>query len=820
MFCCAAAAWSAPARAGEGGSPEEWRDGAYRRRFMIRAEPAPAGDGIGLAPPPAAARLTLSKDDFGEAGPLPGAALLLDGEGSILPLAVRRIEGTDQFDVLFPAGRSGGRFALYLDPVLGSERRRSPEYTSVPSAARMRGLTPRAGYPSGEKDIAATLEAVAKIARESEQIGVRELRSLWLPANPFGSPERFLGCVEGFIRAPEEGIYRFRAAAGGAFFLLINGKTVIGCEGPPPAKGVAEASGSVSLPAGVHRLAAYYWETVPGSGFRVSWAPPSSADLMPLGGRALAEYLPAEVAALDETAGPGPGGDGGVRRRPFVDVELLLSLNTRRRGSYAVAFARATGMPPGRTSLSLNGARVSDGPVALLFLPGGRISTIAASAADGGTAPAARQLRIPPLFPDSIPLEGEVLLKGAPVFLYEDETARIHMEVRAGEGGFTGLALSYVAPPCGDAPEWRGTIPLVPDEEGVARARLDIGPAEMSHRRVLTISLERCGVPGDEIRLAMLHSRGMWPEISAARDGLRLPAAGGREPAPWLEGAGDALVLVTIPREDEAGYRKMAVLGRIRAVLRSRGTRVLFIGDPLAPPASGCAGMNGRPPAPLAPADSVAPPGRAPSGSGPAAGSLPLPTGSPPPPAPAAARGGSPRARTGAGIEAKLKEHVGADRFESAAAYPEPGRFFVMEMLAVCEREVARLESEGKKVSAAVVSVGLGDARAQTPPHEFERALDALVDRLRLRGVEDILLVGPPPEPGREKNSTRYGERVLDIARMHHLDAVDLHGLFLKYGDIRELYRDERGSGSDPVMLPYPNSKGLDAAWAAVLERL
>jgi len=122
----------------------------------------------------------------------------------------------------------------------------------------------------------------------------------------------------------------------------------------------------------------------------------------------------------------------------------------------------------------------------------------------------------------------------------------------------------------------------------------------------------------------------------------------------------------------------------------------------------------------------------------------------------------------------------------------------------------AAVRSPGGKLPAlAIVSLGGGDVARQTPIHTFERALDTLLDRLRVGGVKKILFVGVLPEPSREKQCEPYQERVLEVQRQHHVDGVDIFNTWTKESDwARRFCLD--GAEKAPLYGPVPNSAALD----------
>ncbi|MFA4945811.1 MAG: SGNH/GDSL hydrolase family protein [Lentisphaeria bacterium] len=115
-----------------------------------------------------------------------------------------------------------------------------------------------------------------------------------------------------------------------------------------------------------------------------------------------------------------------------------------------------------------------------------------------------------------------------------------------------------------------------------------------------------------------------------------------------------------------------------------------------------------------------------------------------------------------------------------------------------------------------VAAIGSDDAALRTPHHEFARAVDAALDRARLRNPRlELVIVTPPPVPVEEKVTAAYAEILRRLAREHHARLVDLHADWLARADWHRFYAVD----GDPALLGRrPNAEGL-AAIAAALNR-
>jgi hypothetical protein len=114
------------------------------------------------------------------------------------------------------------------------------------------------------------------------------------------------------------------------------------------------------------------------------------------------------------------------------------------------------------------------------------------------------------------------------------------------------------------------------------------------------------------------------------------------------------------------------------------------------------------------------------------------------------------------------------------------------------------------------ISLGTLDMRAGTPLREYERGIDLLIDRAwSLAPRASLVLVGPPPEPGRRDVSGIYAEAARMIAQRHHIEFVDLYELVTSLEDPDAAYRE--GGPDDGVRFPYPLGEAMDDIARAVL---
>jgi hypothetical protein len=138
-------------------------------------------------------------------------------------------------------------------------------------------------------------------------------------------------------------------------------------------------------------------------------------------------------------------------------------------------------------------------------------------------------------------------------------------------------------------------------------------------------------------------------------------------------------------------------------------------------------------------------------------------------------------------------------------------------LLAEVERWAA--QNGGKLPGRVVVSLGGQDVHGQTPLDVFERALDVLIDRLRLHGVSEIVFLSLLPEPGRAAHAKPYREKVESIAGMHKLRTVDPLTRWEPGAAWEARFRWPGSTDGADVYLPVPNqvTLGETGGWLAEL---
>jgi lysophospholipase L1-like esterase len=254
----------------------------------------------------------------------------------------------------------------------------------------------------------------------------------------------------------------------------------------------------------------------------------------------------------------------------------------------------------------------------------------------------------------------------------------------------------------------------------------------------------RLSVGGAEVetkRFRFLHSMAVWPGTVQAAPDHLVFIP--NTPA----GAGEPeRVIMLVPKESEAEYRKFRPL---KALAREEiGKEALFLGDPLV-------------------------------------------------------EGIAPKAGEPLGVGKSLAALLPGVTWQSVYT-PGPHRYLpIFRVLA--DLDAHSKAQPGALPPLAIVCLGGGDVIRQTPLHTFERAVDALLNRLRLGGAKRIVVVGVLPEPGRERQCEPYQERVQELLRQHHVDCVDVLNAWVREGNWASHYALE-GMDSAPVFGPVPNA--------------
>jgi len=173
----------------------------------------------------------------------------------------------------------------------------------------------------------------------------------------------------------------------------------------------------------------------------------------------------------------------------------------------------------------------------------------------------------------------------------------------------------------------------------------------------------------------------------------------------------------------------------------------------------------------------------------------------------------SPGAVGGEGLAPRMRASLEADGGALEAAASPKGAYPIHAACAGADREFAR-----ERWGTIYISLGLADCREGTPPEEFARGVDFLVDRASVLAPQArLVVIGPPPEWTREDVSARYADAAREMVVRHRIAYVDLFSLM---ESLSVPGSDGREPGPDDgARFPYPVGPAMDAIAAEVLSR-
>ena len=819
----------------------EWQYPLYSQRYVLKVEVPGVAGRVNLQSEPTAASLILPlKTILSDGVPAePEPILLLGEDGGIQPVALRHVVGSD-YEITFQTQSGLRRFCLYTGANSSSGQAPPPSSPLIDGpgnfevlGVKLRGRSAPASFLPGQQPCTLEMFQNLDAMPDNAQLGVRhrpnskdsrlgindpECPYFMMNTDPFGrvtgirNPLRYTALYEAFLRTPVSGDYKFALDTCGVAFLLIDGKPVIEAGRPDPLRSPFHLQNVVALTEGVHRVVLYYADAnaeegktnvdLSRFGIRMHWQTPFSNQFMCVPSQAFVSYLPAIVEHSESSIGNSERRDNPIQ--PFIQLENLGQ----------VRFASHLG---GHSTMErvLLSVRVSDlpqnaqirvavpsildwiGPVNMktvqVWAPAGKEVLVSVLDSSSG-APLARRTAIFPTTKegarDVLDLEAELSIKAAPDFLYPDETGYIHVEallspvpVIISKERLEEKLLPPPPRPMGEfqiqwrleedamavpTPSGNGKIDATPSKSNQKKCYVPVSAASLEEKSksggfYLILELAAGGVDVQVCRFRLLHATSQWPgTILSGSDKLLWRARRGElQTSPNLVDSNHLSsstgsmgfpelerVLMLVPRESEAEYRRFAPL---KALAQGDfGNEVLFLGDPLVEDVS---------------------------------------------------------STTQAGLVGALARALPAFKW-NPKCISGPFRYLpVFRILA--DFEEWKDSQPGKIPSVAVISLGGGDVARQTPLHSFQRALDVLVDRLRLGGVKKIIIAGVIPEPMREAHCEPYQERVDEVLREHHLDGVDIFREWMKEKNWVRHYSID-GAESSTTFAPVPNAQAID----------
>ena len=811
----------------------EWADTGYPQRFFIKVEAPGEGGNVFLHREEFTASIVVPLRTVNGADNQPGPerVLLMGEDANVQAVSFRPAAGGLGTEILFRSQPGLRRFCLYCGAT-GNVQRTSPtNFTPTESSVEMRGRNAPGDFAASAGS-PLTLSRFQKLEESySEGLGTKSFPSIDTPENPFVlvaidqlghvqrtvNPQRYVAMYEAFLRAPVAGKYAFSIDTPGVAHLVIDGNSVISLDMPDPDRAPFALRKSIDLSAGLHRVVVHYAEAVAAGktnsdlgrfGVRLHWQPPWAQTLMCIPPDAFSKTMPG-VIVRHEIA--------GSKVEPCVDIELLGRVRgashlgpraVHEQSLLAVKLVDGGGAP----RVTTGGKALSSAFVAndthFFWVPSG--DEIRVAVADGKvervfTVPLADKN-------DLVDLQGSVEIKSAPDFLYvdefnhrNDETAHIHIqtslspppEIVAKER----IEMKFLPPPARPMGEYQlrwqfvsddataaepapkipkaVTVEATPFENGRRRQRAsfaaaDLEPLAKDGHWKLVFTLSVGGVDCEATTLRLLHAEKPWPGTVLAGPGdlffepaRPIPEVAKKVSLPEADGSADfwkyERVLMLVRRQNDADYREFAPLKMFARL--GRGSDTLFFGDPLV--------------------------------EGLGAGSSKDP----------------------AGVAAVLAKDTPALAWQYLYV-PGPHRYLpVFKMLS--ELETFQQSRAGAPLPATVVlCLGAGDAARQTPIYTFDRALDALLARIKAFGAKHVVLVGVIPEVSRESHAEPYQQRVLDLQRQHHVDTVDVFHAWTAEPNWARRYALDGGGNDVSSYGPLPNGEALSEVARMIEEKL
>ena len=844
----------------------QWKDPAYTLRYFIKVDAPGEAGSAGMQVEPAAACLLLPLKQLAKEGPSKVEPVLLMGEdGNVHPVRLRPVGS--EVEVTFGTRSGLRRFYLYSGAAEGKAARASERGFQPPDlVVKMRGrsappdfiynatqpLTLERFKALGESE-RGVVDARLKVALNDAECPLFSiLTDNFGHVTKIDNPQRYTSVYEGFLRTPVTGAYKLAIDTPGVAHLLLDGKEVLGTDAPDPKREPFFLNKTIDLAEGIHRVVLYYAEamTEPDRtnmdmqrfGFRLHWQPPYAKSLLCVPPQAFPIALPSRAIRCE-------GADS--KPQPFIEVENLAQVHASShmgengQQKLVLLLARTGGGVKGsRVCISVPGQpdAVSSAENAFVaaWIPAGSEVKTSVIGPDNAVL-ASRPVTIPMTrihAKDAIEkqerfeMEGELVVKSAPDFIYPDETAHIHLEAMLSPAPVImykeRIESKLVSPPprpmgqytlnwwvANDSdknggaaaelpPELSGTMDATPVDGTRKKLRISIPVSSFAalaktgdSKLIIRLSVGDAMVESASFRLLNAHHV-PWPGSLIAGAGNLLfkssktpvPAAvaTATDPAaaaaPSIDKENDEShdlgsipaveeelprdlerVMVMIEHEDETAYRSMFLLKKIGR--GSLGSDALFLGDPL---------VEIGKQAPVAVPEKDAP--------------------APPP------------SNALAGVAKALARDMPQYTWKGVQVAGPHRHLPIFRMIAGLDAFMQK--QPGTPIPGLVVlSLGQGDLARQTPLHTFERALSMLVERLRAAGAKKILVLGIVPEPGRDRQSEPYQERMQDTLRQHHIDYIDLLQAWKDGGGDWMQHYSLDGSGGK-LYGPLPNTQSLD----------
>jgi len=775
-----------PARSEDDGTPAgglrersvaPWRVPAATSRLIVEialrpvAQPGNRSLMPGMPPPPSTASCEIVLDGG-------GPVRVFDRAGKERRCRLEPLDANDSFRLVFEAAhglvggdpeRDDGPFEVYYPAPGGKELARDEGEGGVSLTVypALREQVDTITYPGSA---AAFVRRTKPIAPAKRRLQIDDCTI------PFDRHDNYVAAYRAWITCPREGQYMFALDADDRAFIVVDGRQVLigGNRSLPPRP--FQFRRLARMEAGLHALTFYHMQRKAALRSRFAWRPPGAGKIRVVPPSVFVSHLPARVVALERRDEP-------VRSAFFsAKVTRRLVVNNRvpvTRYQLVASGPKGPGGAEGLRWVWREGDRVLgagdrlDLHVSGLKMPGAGVDpwrdiTLALEGPAGEVSSYTRRLR--PRAPD--PLEDEYVgfqLRAAsvPTFVYPHEPFEVHVHVV----NDSAEAVELEAVEVREGESARGAVgrrlglfelPGIPEgkRDVIARRMYRIvrrfGSGEGSGLDRVTYLVGPPGAPAVPLTIDVLGSRERWERDFSAEGGALVV----RPPRAVPEETGGVLVPPRVARAlFMLPFDSEGELRKWRMVgsvsLRGGSGKALLYGDALA----------------------------------------------------------SPGAAGGEGLAPRMREFLqAAGGALEAAAFPE-GAYPIHAACAGADREFAR-----ERWGTIYMSLGLADCRSGTPPEEFARGVDFLIDRASVLAPQArLVVIGPPPEWTREDISARYADAAREMVVRHRVVYVDL---FSFMESLRAPGADGREPGPDDgARFPYPVGPAMDAIAAEALSR-
>lgn len=657
----------------------------------------------------------------------PGREVVVtDESGKVMPARAYASGWGQKVTVLFRAEPKTAEYFIYY----GNPKAKRRRMTWRRSAYPLMMVTVPVADGAAIKTPAAACKALLAAAKERGKIGTYSVNN---PVNPFGleAGKHYITLYSGLMFAPSTGAYDFSLDAGGIAHLYLNGALALTVRGGPEPVRDWKHAASVKLEQGVQNFTILHGERVGAQGIRVGWKAPGQRRIELMTGTAFARsnYAPAELVGFEEL-GKVATPFFAVKRSdkalklPGGDTVVTLKLRNLTRGD-------------GLTYKWTLGDKVLVEHSPQCFVKAGGDFKVVLEVFKGpkslGTFTRTVNLRALRY----VKADATSELLSCPAIVYQGEEAKVTFRVSNLSEEM--VPLQYSQSTSGEKP-----ITTAIELPAGASEPVDVplqAPAGAKKSVQVTFRLSLMGYQLTEETVQVMR-----PGMHLA--GLKTKL--GR----LVDRKGRRIVLITT-LENEADYRRWAVLKWAAKQLRGGGKTVLLFGDRM---------LN------------------------------------------------VPDSTEGQGYVGRLKRLLAAQG-RTLTFVRRSGNAIVP-----CIADIPAFATALKthRPDLVIISPGSFDTQKGVARRQLARSLDVLIDIAR--SMDDpprVALVTPPPLVSNPKLSGRMSDAVRTVARQHHVPVVDLHSLLSKGSGWQNAYKE---GTEDAVFYLYPGLTAHRAIAEAIFE--